>query len=629
MRGQLAVDLNARIAPLDSTPIRGTDSAGAQWSISGVARLTGMHGWRLPERDTDPAANLSVEMSWRLGERRAEIRKLLVEMPASQLQGIGELDWAHGFQPQLHIESSTLALGDVLSWYRALQPSVAEDLRADGALGVDLKLGGWPIQFQQGGIASVGGTLTAKSLPAPLRIGALRASVSHGGIDFAPTQVSFASAATSSSRGETPPGSEPQNSFVLRGSLFPRADGVFRWPLDWNFSMEGATPRVEDWLALTVAVAQPMNSGWSAAGGFAVKMRGVHLAVSPPVPWIGTMDFLGLTLSPVYVNQPVRLPKAHVEFAPLQRTITVSAAEAFGAFWHGSIARKYSDKQWTFDLSADHLDAAEMDRWLGPRARPGFLARFTGSSATVSAAPLADGIVTRLAARGRLRASMIEVPPMQIEQFDGEAELAGRTIRIRKAQADFFGGKISGSFDAQLLPDPSYAFQGRFDRVDLAQLGRAVPFLNSRIGGNVSAALTLSAHGIGRQDLIGSMQGQGTLMARNAALSGLDLSSVFPGDSPDPSPDTFSSVQGMYRIQNKGIDLANFVLDNFRGRLEAEGRIDFSHALNVRVRPSIFQAATAPASASPPSFLLGGTIETPRLILPSAVSKPAARPNLR
>jgi hypothetical protein len=337
------------------------------------------------------------------------------------------------------------------------------------------------------------------------------------------------------------------------------------------------------------------------------------------------MDFLGLTLSPAYVNQPVRLPKAHVEFAPLQRTIMVSAAEAFGAVWHGSIARKYSDKQWTFDLSADHLDAADLDRWLGPRARPGFLARFTGSNVAASAAPLADGVVTRLAARGRLRAGMIEVPPMQIEQFDGEAELAGRTIRIRKAQADFFGGKISGSFDAQLLPDPSYAFQGRFDRVDLVQLGRAVPFLNSRIGGNISAALTLSAHGIGRQDLIGSMQGQGTLTGRNTALTGLDLSAVFPGDNPDAAPDTFSTVQGMYRIQNKGIDLANFVLDNSRGRLEAEGRIDFSHALNIRVHPSIFQAATTPASAFPPTFLLSGTIETPKLILPPLVPKPVAR----
>ena len=85
----------------------------------------------------------------------------------------------------------------------------------------------------------------------------------------------------------------------------------------------------------------------------------------------------------------------------------------------------------------------------------------------------------------------------------------------------------------------------------------------------------------------------------------------------------------MYRIQNNGIDLANFVLDNSRGRLEAEGRIDFSHALNIRVRPSIFQAATAPASASPPGFLLGGTIETPKLILPPAILKPAARANSR
>ena len=80
-----AVDLNARIAPQGNLSDSRADSVGAQWSISGVARLTGMHGWRLPERGTDPAANLSVEMNWRLGERRAEFRKVIVEMPASRL----------------------------------------------------------------------------------------------------------------------------------------------------------------------------------------------------------------------------------------------------------------------------------------------------------------------------------------------------------------------------------------------------------------------------------------------------------------------------------------------------------------------------------------------------------------
>ncbi len=86
MRGQLSLDLNAHVAPVNSSAAGKSDSAAAQWSVSGVARLTGMHGWRLTGRDSDPAANLSVEMNWRPGERRAEIRKLLVEMPASRLQ---------------------------------------------------------------------------------------------------------------------------------------------------------------------------------------------------------------------------------------------------------------------------------------------------------------------------------------------------------------------------------------------------------------------------------------------------------------------------------------------------------------------------------------------------------------
>jgi AsmA-like protein len=633
MRGQLAVDLNARIAPQQSSVRTGADSRGAQWSISAVARLTGVHGWRLPERGTDPAANLAVDIDWRLGDPHAEIRNLIVETPGSRIHGSGDLDWAHGLRPQMRLESAALALGDVLAWYRALRPDVSDDLRADCNLSLDMKLAGWPIQIQHGAIATAGGTLTGKSLSAPLRIGAFSASVSHGGIDFSPAVLSFASVGNPTPAtvlgSEVPTSNELRNSFVLRGSLFPRADGVFRWPPDWNFSIEGATSRVQDWLALSGSLAQPMNSSWTAAGGLAVKMRGSHLAVSSASPWLGTVDFLGLMLSPAYVNQPLHLAKAHVEFAPLQRTVTLSAAEAFGAIWRGSITRKYSDKEWAFDLSADRLDAAELDRWLGPRARPGFFARLAGPASDATAAPLADSVATRLAARGRLRAGVIEVPPMRIEEFDGDAELAGRTVRIRKAQANFFGGKISGSFDAQLVRDPSYEFQGHFDRVDLAQLGQAVPFLNDRISGSASSTLTLSAHGIGRQDLIGSMQGQGTLSGRNVELPGSNLSKVFAGDDPEAASDIFASVQGTYRIQANEIDLTNFVMDHARGRLEADGRIDFSHALNIRVVPSIFQAATAPAAASPPTYLLSGTIENPRLALPSSVPKPAVRSNPR
>ena len=639
MRGELAVDLNARIAP--PTAISGTMGGmsaaapgGAQWSLSGVARLTGMHGWALPARGSDPAANLSVEMDWRLGEPRVQIRKLVVQMPSSRVEGNGEVDWARGIHPEFQIASATVGLGDLLACYRALHPNVAEDLQASGTLGLDLKLSGWPIELEAGAIAGSGGTVTGASLPAPLRIGEMHAGTSRGKIDLSPTEVAFLAVPAGGGSGTAEAAATPKDAFVVRGSLSPQLNGAFRWPLDWNVSVEGATARAQDWLALTAALAQPVNSGWTASGGVAIKMRGERRADSSAPPWVGTVDFLGLTLNPSYINQPLVFPRAHVEFAAAQRTITLSPATAFGATWRGSITRKYSDTQWSFDLTADSLDAVELDRWLGPRARPGFLARMIGADAGGSdsrfvPAQLADAFVTRLAAHGRLRVGAIALPPMQIEKFDGQAELDGRTIRIRGAQGDFFGGKVSGSLDAQLVPNPSYEFQARFDRVDLAQLGHSVPSLNGRIAGIASASLALSAHGIGRQDLIDSMEGQGTLNGRNVSLRGIDLSSVASGTSASALPDAFASLQGTYRIRNKSVDFVDFVLQSAEGRLVADGRVDFSHALNIRIHPSNIDSASTPAADSPPSFLLGGTIESPNLFLASTATKPPARASSR
>jgi hypothetical protein len=636
IRGEFALDLNARVGSPDLSSVPAADSAGAQWSISGVARLSGIHAWNLPGRPTDPAANFSIDAGWRMGEARAEIRKFLLEMPGSHLQGGGELDWARGFHPYLHIAISSLGLQDVLSWYRALRPSVAEDLRAEGSLGVDFQLGGWPVQVQQGAISSAGLMLTAKSLPAPMRIGAVKAGVSHGGLDFAPAEFSFASASPNAAAKADSGAAEVSSSFLVRGSIFPGGGGSFHWPPNWNFSVEGASSHVQDWLALSAALGQPVNSGWTAAGGLSIKMRGAHRTDSPATVWLGTMDFRGLMVSPAYVNQPVGLLKAHVEYAPAQQTITLSAAEALGASWHGTISRKpaaplpagsdaMSRPQWTFDLTADRLDTAELDRWLGPRARPGFLARLASFGSAAASTPLPDTVISQLAAQGRLRVAELVMTTMRFEQFDGEVQLDGRSIKLPKATANFFGGKTSGTLDARLVADPSYEFQGRFDRVNLAQLARAVPFLNDRIAGTASATLSLSAHGIGREALVASMEGKGALEARNTEIGGLDFSGVYPGGTQISSSTPFASVAGAFRIESRRIDLSNFVLAHPRGRLQADGRIDFSHALDIRIRPSIFQAATPPASAASSGFLLSGTIENPKLAPASAAIKPPAR----
>jgi hypothetical protein len=156
-----------------------------------------------------------------------------------------------------------------------------------------------------------------------------------------------------------------------------------------------------------------------------------------------------------------------------------------------------------------------------------------------------------------------------------------------------------------------------------------MPSLNSRFAGTASAELTLSAHGVGRQNLLGSIEGDGRLDARNAELGGLDFANLISGSSQDFSPGRFASAQGNFHIGGGGIEVTDFVLDNLQGRFQAEGRIDFSHALSLRIHPSIFHATTTLASAPPPSFVLGGTIEVPSIVVPAppakAMAKSAAR----
>jgi hypothetical protein len=623
VRGELAVDVKARIAPTISSSSSSAGAGGAQWSISGVARLTGLHGWRLPGRGTDPAVNLSFDAAWRLGEARTRVPKFLVEMRNSHLQGAGELDWANGLRPELHLNSSSVGLADVLAWYRALRPGVPANLDLEGTLGADAVLGGWPLQLEQGAFVSAGGRLTGASLPSPLKIGAIDAKVSRGALDFAPTEISFTVPIAGGKSGTVSANDASANSFTMRGTIFPDASGIFHGPPNWNFSIEGATSRVENWLALSEVLAEPLNASWTAAGGLAVKMQAVHSTPSPATVWLGTIDSRDLNVTTSYLNQPLRLPNAHMEFAPSQRTLTLVAADAFGAMWRGTAVRKNADARWTFDVSADHLDAAELDRWLGPRARPGLLARFTGAGESTATISGRDAAIAGIAARGRMRVAEIVLAPLRFDKFDGQAELAGRTIIVRKAQADFFGGKTSGTFDARLLADPSYRFQGRFERVDVARLARTVPSLNNRFAGTATATLTLSAHGVGHANLVRSMEGDGTLDARNVELSGMNFASLISGDAQDPLPGRFASAQGNFHMGGGGIQVADFVLDNSQGRFQVEGRVDFSHALSLRIHPSTLHATTNLASAPPPSFLLGGTIESPSVGPPTSPAKAA------
>ncbi len=220
VRGELDLDLNARVDPVSAAPNGAEKTGGGRWAISGVARLQRVHRWDLPERATDPSLNLSVDASWRLGDRHAQIEKILIEMPKSHLQGAGELDWVRGFRPQFHIESSSMGLDDVLAAYRAFRPGVPENLTLTGVIGLDATLAGWPLQLQQGAIASTGAELAGPLLPSTLKIGEINASVARGGLDFAPAEIWFQDPSVRQAPDVTREHGTT-NSFMVHGAIAP------------------------------------------------------------------------------------------------------------------------------------------------------------------------------------------------------------------------------------------------------------------------------------------------------------------------------------------------------------------------------------------------------------------------
>ena len=303
----------------------------------------------------------------------------------------------------------------------------------------------------------------------------------------------------------------------------------------------------------------------------------------------GTLELRGLRLNSAMLNQSIVLT-GKVELHPGDRRVTIASAEGFGAHWKGTL-RSRANEGWTFDLSADHLDAEELDRWLGPRARPSFLARmFPFAAGRAEAAPR-DAAIERLNARGRLRVANIGLSSLRIEKLEADAQLRGRNLVLRGAQASFYGGHIAGEFEARLSPEPAYSFHARIERANLAALAAATGSMTGRFGGFASGDLQLAARGVGREDLVKSLEGEGMLRVREPVVNellpagrdaGADTANV--ADTEGPGEGRFGATNASFHIANGKIRVDPFLLTGRDEQFEVKGDVDFSRHLNLRVQ---------------------------------------------
>jgi hypothetical protein len=682
LRGTLQMELKAKTEPVAG----GAQPGAAKWGFTLGANVIAPHGWNIPASVDSPSLSIRAEASWQAGASEFLLSKLLVEGPHSSITGTGSVDWAKEISPEIKLDSGGVAFADLLDWYRAFQPGVADGLTADGYLKSNVELRGWPLRIDK---ASVNSSRSSVRLNGEqvFEIVGLEGSANlfngtvAGSIWLSPAPAPSTIPIGLTSRNQT---NFPHQALYVGAAYMSLPNtldtGVNNGEWRYVFEVIAALDHFEQLLQSAKAVGQSVSTNWDAEGGLDARLGWVWDDWKPFPKPTGQVGLRNIELRLPLLNQPIEIADAKIDLSPVERRITVKKASALGAHWQGTASKreiaapvpgKPAGKMastpagnpafsgWNFDLTADHLDAIQLDQWLGPRARPSWLTRLfssedasANSSAFGGAAGQAvhPGPLATLNARGNLKVGSFHLAPLVVQELRADVEMQGRDVNFSKFEAQLCGGSITGGLLMKLEADPSYWLELNAEDVDASELAALNAELRGKLAGQISGEARVSMHGIGKEDLLNSLKGTGTLSAASATIQGFDLSNGMHSEktNPDGAPtaggaagipanpsEQFPVVNADFSIASRRINFEKIALLNSEDPFEGRGTVDFGRDIELDLWPQAMpenveeEVKQTKGETPVPTFRVTGTLEAPHvtaIAVPRSTTQPAPPP---
>jgi AsmA family len=564
VRGVFALDGTARSGAGDR--IANADMKPGDWSFSVQARAAQIHRWDLTERSDNPAANVNLEGHWNTGMRSVSAERLVVQTARSNLQGSARFALNAAPAWEVRLDSAGIQAADLLAWYRAFDPNVSNAIVAEQFFTGAITLRGWPLEVDEAAFSSLGGEVRIPGLNAPLRIGAFQGGRQRANLTVAPVRISYAAA----ERGETV--TLAAATTAKRRSTTESKGAVeigFRHDFSkraGDLSIDGRIENGEDVLKIMSALGRPMNRGWELTGPVSAALHYQWGDVAATRAWSGHIDVNKATLQVAGLNQPLQLNKARLDWNDGLRSASLTDVNGFGATWSGQLAQAGvvdadGSSKWNFQLHANHLDAADLDRWMGPRARPGWLRRLLPSLLGGSAAnPAASELLRRVNAEGELRVDEFTLEKIKLGQVRASGALHDLHLELRQAEARYAGGRLHARVRAAFWPRPSYDVVAELERVDLQQVA-APGNLPERFAGLASGTVHLTTQGVGRDELLQHLAGKGDLKLRDVEFRGWDVNASMADGAPHEGASRWASGEGTFLVRDHGIIFPGLRLD--------------------------------------------------------------------
>ena len=641
VRGEFALDGKASVG---TEPIP-ADTGVSNWKFELEARATQLHRWDLAERSDNPKVNVHLKGVWYRAKDEARAEELRVELPRSTLSGAAVLQTANPENWKAQFKSVAMQAGDLLAWYRAFQPGVGEELalsdfiKGNMSVGGDLSARGWPPHWGDGALTSEGGTLRVPGLKES-QIGPFRASFVNGVflLDGLRLKLGADTASGTSTRSVT----APENSAAFR--LVHDSEGR-RGSIGVTLHLADA----EHALKVATAFGHRLDQGWEYTGSASGFSQWEWDGRLKTMRRNGRIDLAKSRLAVVGLNLPLKIEQLRLDWSDGRRSATIGKVEAFGANWTGTIAQTGEAAEerlggiesrtiskmaradgeegynWQFQLHADRLDAAELDRWFGPRARPNWWQRLLPSLLGQSVSDgKASELLRRVSVEGDLAVDGVTVEKFKLVKAQANMAFRDLQLQVRHAEAQWAGGNVRGQITARFSPVPRYEVTAEVDRANLAQLPWPARWAE-RWGGTASGTIQFSTGGVGREELLRQLAGQGDLQLSKIELRGWDVRASTEAGVARTGTSRWTSGAGTFEIGEEELRFAAIQLDGPQVRTQLSGALGFDMSGEVTFLPDGEGKRGAKMAQASRGLSLSGPLETPKVIV-EPVSAETARP---
>ena len=623
VRGGFALDGNASIGKADPSAAANPGS----WKFAIHARAAGIHRWDLTERSDNPGLSLNLGGLWDVlaGEARAET--LVLNSPHSHFDGAATLKTAGMSEWNVHVKDSVIAGEDVLAWYRAFQPDVAEAVSLRQYFKTRFALRGRPLAWEDAQISSDGGEIRLPGFANPVRIGAVQGGTSHNKFQLLPVRISIDAVekeALSTAKfakpkpaiDNTPP---PQNQIEIR---YLQDFSTHNHTL----TIAGRMTDVADLLKAASDFGRTLNAGWELQGGASGNFERDWDAAIGVDRWSGSFALSKAQLQAAGLNLPLQLDDLRGTWSDRGRSVTITRADAFGATWSGSIeefvvATGSSPSRWGFQLHADHLDARNLDLWFGPRARPNWLQRLLPSllgKSDASAKP--SELLRRISAEGELSADSLIIEKVKLAHPRAHIVFRDLHLDVKDADAEWAGGTVRGNVGAVFSLPPRYEISAEVDHANLSQFPWAARWAD-RWNGTASGHVHLTTSGVGRDALLGQLAGSGELLLKPVELRGWDVPASLDTGIAHTGASHWASAEGDFTIKDRAVQFDALHLEDAHDKVILSGEFNFAQALNLTFTREADHRVKSAVQAH--RFLLSGPLETPVASVPAVPSAQA------